>query len=118
MIMVMSQIFVKQNRYWKNDLGLVSYPRIPFNGPDSEASFKAALTSSTVVGVSTSKTQSVRDALSSGTRTARPLSLPLSSGYISTMAVADPVDVGQRLSIPDRALRRSLFLVLGISIIV
>jgi hypothetical protein len=44
----------------------------------------------------TSKTQSVKLALSNGTRTARPLSLPLSSGYISTMAVALPVEVGQR----------------------
>ena len=31
------------------------------------------------------------------------------------MAVADPVEVGQRLSIPDLARRRSDFLVLGMS---
>ena len=38
------------------------------------------LTSATVVERSTSKTQSVSDALSSGTRTARPFNFPFSSG--------------------------------------
>ena len=66
------------------------------------------MTSSTVVGRATSKTQSVSDALSSGTRTARPFSLPSSSGKISPIAVADPVVVGISETLAARALRRSL----------
>lgn len=40
------------------------------------------------------KTQSVMDALVSGTRMARPLSLPFSSGKMRAIAVAEPVEVG------------------------
>ncbi len=56
----------------------------------------------------TSNTQSVSDALSSGTRTARPFSLPSSSGKISPIAVADPVVVGISETLAARARRRSL----------
>ena len=55
------------------------------------------MTSSTVVSRATSNTQSVMDALVRGTRMASPLSLPLSSGKMSAMAVAEPVLVGTRL---------------------
>lgn len=50
---------------------------------------------------------SVIDELSIGTRIARPLSLPLSSGKTSATAVAEPVEVGARLSIPLRARLKS-----------
>lgn len=49
----------------------------------------------------TSKTQSVMLLLVSGTRTASPLSLPLSSGKMRAMAVALPVEVGAMLTKPD-----------------
>ena len=59
--------------------GGVSNPRMPLSGP-SAAVAKRALTSSTVVARSTSNTQSVSEAFSSGTRTAWPFSRPSSSG--------------------------------------
>jgi hypothetical protein len=62
----------------------------------------------TEVGRSTSKTQSLSDALSSGTRTARPSSRPRSSGKMSPIAVAEPVVVGMSDSDDARARRRSL----------
>ena len=61
-----------------------------------------------MVGRSTSKTQSVSDAFSIGTRTATPLSFPSSSGKISPIAVADPVVVGISERLAARARRRSL----------
>mmetsp|Transcript_22242 Transcript_22242/g.48867 ORF Transcript_22242/g.48867 Transcript_22242/m.48867 type:complete len:316 (-) Transcript_22242:3-950(-) len=74
-----------------------------------------AFTSSTVVSLFTSNTQSVRDPFSSGTRTASPFSLPFRSGKMSATAVADPVEVGARLIRPARARRRSDFLLLQAS---
>mmetsp|Transcript_54188 Transcript_54188/g.171969 ORF Transcript_54188/g.171969 Transcript_54188/m.171969 type:complete len:204 (+) Transcript_54188:211-822(+) len=74
-----------------------------------------AFTSSGVAALASSNTQSVREPLRMGTRTARPFSLPLSSGKIRAMAVADPVEVGARLVIAERARRRSSFLLLGAS---
>ena len=50
---------------------------MPARDPSAAAAAKAALTSSTVVSRSTSKTQSVIDALVRGTRMARPFSFPL-----------------------------------------
>mmetsp|Transcript_13572 Transcript_13572/g.33994 ORF Transcript_13572/g.33994 Transcript_13572/m.33994 type:complete len:295 (+) Transcript_13572:683-1567(+) len=76
---------------------------------DVAASFKKPFTSSMVVPRLTSNTLSVSDAFVSGTRTATPFSLPFSSGKISAMAVADPVEVGARLTMPLRARRRSDF---------
>ncbi len=58
-------------------------------------------TSSAVVARLTSNTQSVIDEFVSGTRTARPLSFPLSSGKMRAMAVAEPVLVGARFTSPD-----------------
>jgi hypothetical protein len=52
-------------------------------------------------GQLTSKTQSVMLLLMSGTLTARPFSLPLSSGKMRAMAVALPVLVGARFTRPD-----------------
>ena len=66
------------------------------------------MTSSTVVWRSTSKTQSVSDAFSSGTRTARPFRRPSSSGKIRPIAVAEPVVVGISERDAARARRRSL----------
>ena len=88
---------------------------MPFSGPSSAAAFSSALTSATLVSRLTTKTQSVMDAFVSGTRIARPLSLPLSSGKMSAMALAEPVDVGQRFDMPERARRRSVFFTLGAS---
>mmetsp|Transcript_13746 Transcript_13746/g.23499 ORF Transcript_13746/g.23499 Transcript_13746/m.23499 type:complete len:243 (+) Transcript_13746:623-1351(+) len=83
--------------------------------PGSDACFSMALTSSTVVSRPTMKTISVIEELSIGTRIAWPFSLPLSSGKTSATAVADPVEVGARLSMPERARRRSDFLSLTMS---
>lgn len=46
------------------------------------------------------------------------MSLPLSSGKMSAIAVALPVDVGARFIRPERARRRSAFFALGASMIV
>jgi len=48
--------------------------------------------------------------LQSGTLTERPVSFPFSSGKTSAMAVALPVEVGDRLTMPDLPRRRSCFL--------
>ena len=88
---------------------------MPFSGPSAAAAASSAFTSSGLVARLTSNTQSVMDELVSGTRTARPFSLPLSSGKMSAIAVALPVLVGARLTSPLRARRRSLFLALGAS---
>lgn len=68
---------------------------------------KLAITSAnnnsyTDIRMCTSNTQSVIEALSMGTRIARPFSLPFSSGKMVAIAVADPVEVGARLSMPER----------------
>ena len=47
-----------------------------------------------------------------------PLSLPFSSGKMSAMAVADPVEVGARFVSPERARRRSDFFAFGASTMV
>ncbi len=80
---------------------------MPASSP-SAACFNSALTSSTVVSRATSNTMSVSEALASGTRTAWPLSLPVSSGKIAVIALAEPVVVGIRLMPQARARRRSL----------
>mmetsp|Transcript_16201 Transcript_16201/g.40962 ORF Transcript_16201/g.40962 Transcript_16201/m.40962 type:complete len:258 (+) Transcript_16201:331-1104(+) len=90
--------------------GLSSKPRKPLSGALSLAALSSALTSSFVVDLATLKTQSVMLPFVSGTRTARPLSFPLSSGKTSAMAVALPVEVGERLTMPLLPLRRSCFL--------
>jgi hypothetical protein len=47
-----------------------------------------------------------------------PLSLPLRSGKILVMAVAEPVEVGARFMRPLRARRKSAFFAFGASMIV
>ena len=64
------------------------------------------MTSSLLTGRFISKTQSVKDAFNKGTLTAWPFNLPLSSGYISEIALADPVVVGIKLLTADLALLR------------
>src|SRR5690554_2348437 len=81
---------------------------MPASSP-SAASFSRALTSSSVVSRATSKTMSVSEALASGTRTAWPFSLPVSSGKMAMIALAEPVVVGIRLIPQARARRRSLW---------
>jgi len=66
---------------------------MPFSSP-SEASFKAAFTSSTLVSFSTSITRSTIETVGVGTRIDNPFSLPLSSGITSPIAFAAPVEVG------------------------
>ena len=51
---------------------------------------------------------SVSEALASGTRTAWPFSLPVNSGKMAVIALADPVVVGIRLMPQARARRKSL----------
>ena len=75
-------------------------------GP-SAASRKAALTSSANVFFSTWMTRSTTETLGVGTRSAMPLSLPLSLGSTSATALAAPVVVGTMLSAAARARRRS-----------
>src|ERR1700722_9820467 len=86
----------------------VSYPRYPFNGPDSDAFLRAAFTSSLVVFFSTTATKSTTDTLGVGTRMENPSTLPPSSGMTSFSALAAPVDVGIMLIAAARARRRSL----------
>jgi len=61
---------------------------------DSAAAFMIAFTSSTVVSRRAMKERSTSDTLMVGTRTAKPSSLPLSSGITSPTAAAAPVLVG------------------------
>ena len=56
-----------------------------------------------------SKTQSVKDEFSIGTLIAWPFNLPLSSGYIKDIALAEPVVVGIKLFKADLALLRLSF---------
>ena len=63
------------------------------SGP-SAAALMAALTSSAVVSRPASKVRSVAEPVGTGTRKAKPSSLPLSSGSTSPIALAAPVDVG------------------------
>src|SRR5579863_6292977 len=85
-----------------------SYPRYPFNGPDSEAFFSAAFTSSLVVFFSTHTTKSTTETLGVGTRIENPSIFPPSSGMTSFRALAAPVEVGIMLIAAARARRRSL----------
>ena len=72
--------------------------KIPFNGP-SAAFLKAALTSSAVRPfLATLTTRSTTETLGVGTRSAMPLSLPLSWGNTNDTALAAPVLVGTMFS--------------------
>jgi hypothetical protein len=73
----------------------------------SEASLRAAFTSSAITRRSVCTTKSTSDTLGVGTRTATPFSLPFSSGITSATALAAPVVVGTMLNAAARARRRS-----------
>ena len=77
-------------------------------GP-SAAARRASLTSSTVTLVSSSATKSTTETLGVGTRMAKPLSLPFSSGRTKATALAAPVVVGMMDWAAALALRRSLW---------
>ncbi len=79
---------------------------MPFIGP-SAASFILALISSAVVFLLRTQVRSMRETVGVGMRMARPLSLPLSSGMTSPMALAAPVVVGIMETAAARARRRS-----------
>ncbi|MFS7947325.1 hypothetical protein Hanom_Chr06g00546991 [Helianthus anomalus] len=82
--------------------------KIPFNGP-SAAFLKAAFTSSAVSPfLATLTTRSTTETLGVGTRSAMPLSLPLSCGRTKDTALAAPVLVGTMFNAAARALLKSL----------
>jgi len=79
----------------------------PFNGP-SAAFLKAPLTSSAVMPFfSTFTTRSTTETLGVGTRSAMPLSLPLSWGSTRDTALAAPVLVGTMFNAAALALLKS-----------
>ena len=69
------------------------YSKMPFMYV-SEASLTAAFTSSRVVAVLRTTFRSTTDTSAVGTRNARPVSFPATSGITSPTALAAPVDVG------------------------
>src|SRR3990170_4812992 len=87
--------------------GPLLYSSTPFSSP-AAAAFITALTSSTLVARAAVKTRSTSDTLMVGTRTAKPSSLPFSSGSTSPTAAAAPVLVGIWDWVADRARRKSL----------
>jgi len=82
------------------------YLRMPCSGP-SAAALKASLSSSTLVSRAASKVRSTSEPVITGARTAKPVSLPLSSGSTRPTALAAPLDVGMRFTAAARARRRS-----------
>ena len=87
--------------------GLSSTARMPWRGA-AAASFRTWLISSVEVFFSTVQTRSTMETVGMGTRIARPLSLPLSSGRTSLTALAAPVVVGIMERAAARARRKSL----------
>jgi hypothetical protein len=77
------------------------------NAPLSACERKASLISSTVVSRDTSAVRSTTEPVGTGARTAKPCSLPWSSGITRPMAFAAPEDAGTRLIAAARARRRS-----------
>ena len=88
-------------------IGSSVYSRMPLSAP-SAAFLNAALTSALVVSRPSSTVRSVAEPVGTGTRIAKPSSLPFSSGMTSAMARAAPVVVGMMLVAAARARRRSL----------
>src|SRR5665648_902142 len=80
---------------------------MPLSSP-SAAAFIAALTSSAVTLRPGMKVRSVAEPVGTGTRMAKPSSLPLRLGSTRETALAAPVVVGTRLIAAERARRRSL----------
>src|ERR1043165_63610 len=81
---------------------------MPLSAAVSDAALIAALTSSTDVSFLAWKVRSVAEPVGIGTRSAKPSSLPLSSGSTRLTALAAPVEVGTMFSAAARARRRSL----------
>ncbi len=79
-----------------------------FSRSPSDASLKARLISSTLVGRSTWATKSMIETVGVGTRSAKPSNLPCSSGITRATARAAPVVVGMMFIAAARARRRSL----------
>lgn len=113
-----SVLLARFGKTWPETKHDVTFEEVPTLSSPSAAAFISPFTSSTVVARGSSKTQSVREPLSRGTRTAMPFNFPFSSGKMSAMAVADPVEVGARFVSPERARRRSDFFWFGASTIV
>ena len=84
------------------------YSRMPASGAGAARSANAALISAAVVGRSASIVRSTIEPVGTGTRTAKPLRRPASSGITRPSAFAAPVDVGTRLTAAARARRMSL----------
>src|SRR5687768_14520040 len=82
---------------------------MPLSGPSAAAAFIAALISSIVVARFAWNVRSTSDTLIVGTRTAKPSSLPFSSGSTRPTAAAAPVLVGIIDCVAERARRRSLW---------
>ena len=80
--------------------------RIPLSLP-AASSRNAALTSSAVTFLEVCTTRSTTDTFGVGTRSAMPLSLPLSCGKTSATALAAPVEVGTMFKAAARARRKS-----------
>ncbi|MOA58221.1 hypothetical protein D3C78_1825760 [compost metagenome] len=74
----------------------------------SDAALTISLISSLVVSRDAVKVRSTSDTLMVGTRTEKPSRRPFSSGSTRPTALAAPVLVGIRLSVAERARRRSL----------
>src|SRR6516225_9986482 len=86
--------------------GASLYASMPFIGP-AAACCSALFTSSTEVARLALKVRSTSETLMVGTRTAKPSSLPLSSGSTSPTAAAAPVLAGICDMVAERARRRS-----------
>ena len=88
-------------------IGSSVYSKTPFIFP-SAADFIAALTSSAVTDFPNVATKSTIEPSGTGTRRAKPLSLPSSSGITFPTARAAPVVVGMMFIAAARARRGSL----------
>jgi hypothetical protein len=81
---------------------------MPSKAPVLACALNASLISSLVVSRPEMIVSSMTEPVGTGARTAEPLSLPLSSGMTSPIALAAPVEAGTRLTAAARARRRSL----------
>ena len=88
--------------------GSSEYCMMPASGALSEAARMAAFISCALVSREHCTVRSTTDPVGTGARTAKPPSLPCSSGITSPIALAAPVEAGIRLIAAARARRRSL----------
>lgn len=84
------------------------YSKIPLSC-FSDAFLKEALILSASAGFFITATRSTREPTETGTRTAKPLTFPVSSGRTAATASAAPVEVGIMLSAPALPLLRFLW---------